>query len=80
MDMEFVRADATVTLTLNLDYALNLMNGIRKLDAGWVKSLTEQERNSKEAPDVHAVRILPNHIARAIKKLGKQLDTADITL
>jgi hypothetical protein len=80
MDMEFVKADATVTLTLDVAFAMNVMAGIREMEAGWLTSLTEEEHNSRETPHIHAVRILPNHIARAIQKLGEQLSTAKIKL
>jgi hypothetical protein len=80
MDMDFVRAGATVTITLDADMALAIMAGIRRMDAGWVASLSEEEANQKVGPDIHAVRILPNHIARALQDLRGTLDTAKIKL
>lgn len=80
MDFEFVKAGGTVTITLDVDMAMLVMSGIRKMDAGWLKSLTDEEKMSKEEPDIHAVRILPNHIARALQKLTEQISTAKIKL
>jgi hypothetical protein len=80
VDFEFVRANATITVTLDAETAMLVMSGIRRMDAGWLKSLTEEEADRKEEPDIHAVRVLPNHIARALQKLGEQISTAKIKL
>ena len=80
MEIEYVRAGATVTVTLDANMALLLMSGIRRMDAAWVKSLTEEEANRKIEPDIHAVRVLPNHIARALQDLSQTLSTAKIKL
>jgi hypothetical protein len=80
VDFDFVKADATVTITLDTAMALNLMSGIRRMDDAWTKSLTEEEANRKLEPDIHAVRLLPNHIARALQDLGQKIDTAKVKL
>ena len=80
MDMEFVRADATVTITLDVGMALGIMAGIRRMDTAWVASLSEEGANRKVDPDIHATRILPNHIARALQDLRGTLDAAKVKL
>ena len=75
---DIATAQATVTVTLPLDMALSVVDGIRRMEEGWIKSLTEEEKNQKVHPDIRAVRILPNHIARAIKQLGEQTSTTKI--
>ncbi|MFG1602870.1 hypothetical protein [Actinoplanes sp. NPDC049265] len=76
---DYVRADATVTVTLDADLAMLLMSGIRQMDTAWVASLTEEEANRKIEPDIHAARNLPNHIARALRELGEKVSTAEVS-
>jgi len=77
---EIVRGKATITVTLDADMALLVMSGIRRMDAGWIKSLTKEEANRKLEPEIHAVRILPNHIARALQDLSQTLGAAKVEL
>lgn len=76
---EYVRADATVTVTLDANLALLLMSGIRRMDAAWTKALTKEEAGSKIESDIHAARNLPNHIARALRDLGEKVSTAELS-
>ncbi|WP_203785978.1 hypothetical protein [Paractinoplanes rishiriensis] len=75
---DYVRADATVTVTLTAEMAMLFMSGIRRMDNGWVASLTKEEAERKIEPDIHAARHLPNHIARALRDLGEKVSTAEI--
>jgi hypothetical protein len=76
---DFVRADATVTVTVDADLAMLLMSGIRRMYVAWVDSLTEEEANRKIEPDIHAARNLPNHIARALRELGEKVGNAEVS-
>lgn len=76
---DYVRADATVTVTLDEDLAMLLMSGIRRMYIAWVDSLTKEEAERKIEPDIHAARNLPNHIARALRDLGAKVSAAEIS-
>ena len=76
---EYVRANATVTVTVDADLAMLLMSGIRRMDAAWTKSLTKEEAERKIEPDIHAARNLPNHIARALRELGEKVSNAEVS-
>jgi hypothetical protein len=76
---DYVRANATVTVTLDADLAMLLMSGIRRMYIAWVDSLTKEEAERKIEPDIHAARNLPNHIARAMRDLGEKVSTAELS-
>ena len=76
---DYVRANATVTVTLDAHLAMLLMSGIRRMYVAWVDSLTKEEAERKIEPDIHAARHLPNHIARALHELGDKVSNAEVT-